>query len=244
MMPLLQLQDVSVVTEVGQRYLLRDVSFEVGVGDRLAIVGASGSGKTTLLRLLNRLSDPTHGTIFFQGQPLNQHPVLELRRQVLLVLQEPKLLGMTVEEALTYPLRVRQLAPPIIQERLLTGQQRFGIPPDWLPRTELQLSVGQRQIISLARACLCEPQVLLLDEPTSALDPGRVEQVAQILHQRPGTLILASHQLSFLERCCTHLLWLENGSPRQTVPIAEVNWQHIKHTLEQQAQTAVDDWGA
>ena len=243
MTPLFQLQQVSVVAEPGQRYLLQDLSFDVGTGDRLAIVGASGSGKTTLLRLLNRLRNSTLGQILFQGQPLTQPPVLQLRQQVMLVPQEPKLLGMTVQDALAYPLVLRHLSAQTIQQRVLTWQQQFGIPGDWLQRSELQLSVGQRQLVSLARACICEPQVLLLDEPTSALDPGRVERVAQILEQRSGTLLVASHQLSLLERLCTHLLWLEEGSIRWYTRAHEVSWSSIKDTLEQQAQAAAEDWG-
>ncbi len=241
--PQLQLQQVSVVVNPSNRYLLQDISFDVEVGDRIGIVGASGAGKTTLLRLLNRLNASTSGSILYQGKTLEQHPVRQLRQQIMLVPQEPKLLGMTVKEALAYPLVLQNLSQESIQERLKSWSQRFGIPNDWLDRTELQLSVGQRQWVSLARACIVEPTVMLLDEPSSALDPGRIAQLVEILNPAPWTLMIASHQIHLLKQLCNRLLWLEAGLVRQDCLTAMVDWQEIRATLEQQAQSEEESWG-
>ena len=240
--PQLQLQQVSVMVRPSNHYLLQEIDLEIEVGDRLAIVGASGSGKTTLLRLLNRLSEPTSGSIFYQGQALQDYSVLQLRRQIMLMPQEPKLLGMTVQETLTYPLTLLNLPRPTVQERLKTWIQRFGIPDDWLNRTELQLSVGQRQWVSLARACLLEPAVLILDEPTSALDPGRITQAVQILREGAWTLVIASHQTLLLEKLCTRLLWLEAGGIKRLQSTVNLDLKSIQRTLEQQAQLDSMNW--
>lgn len=99
-------------------YLLKEISFEAFRGDRIALVGASGAGKTSLLRLLNRLAEPTTGVIYLEDRALDQIPVVQLRQQIVLVLQESKLLGMTVEQALEYPLALRQIEKKAIRERL------------------------------------------------------------------------------------------------------------------------------
>ncbi|KAI9135348.1 ATP-binding cassette domain-containing protein [Acaryochloris sp. CCMEE 5410] len=236
----LQLQQVDVVTELGNQYLLQNVSVDIFTGERIGIIGASGSGKTTLLRLLNRLSSPTSGEIRFEQQLLPDWPVLSLRQQLMLVPQEPKLLGMTVQDALTYPLRLQNLPEQDIASRVQTWRQRFGIPDDWLNSTELQLSVGQRQLVSLARACGTEPKLCLLDEPTSALDPGTIDRVIKALKASGMTLVIASHQFEFLNQMCDRILWLNQGKLILDAPIREINWAEIKAELTAQAEQ--DDW--
>lgn len=240
--PQLQLKQVDVVTSFGNQYLLQNISFEVITGERIGIVGTSGSGKTTLLRLLNRLSEPTSGHITFEQTSLPEWPVLSLRQQVMLVPQEPKLLGMTVQEALIYPLTLQKIPEQTIQKRVALWQQRFGIPDDWLNSTELQLSVGQRQRVSWARACISEPKICLCDEPTSALDPGTVERIIQVLLACPMTLLIASHQFDFLAKVCDRILWLEQGQLKLDLPIAEVNWSTIKAQMEEQAKEEQAEW--
>lgn len=241
-LPQLQLQQVDVVTSFGNQYLLQNISFEVLAGERIGIVGASGSGKTTLLRLLNRLRDPTAGHITFEQTSLLEWPVLSLRSQVMLVPQEPKLLGMTVQEALTYPLKLQKVSDQTGQKRVALWRQRLGIPDEWLNLTELQLSVGQRQIVCWARACVSEPKICVLDEPTSALDPGTIERAVQMLIASPMTLLIASHQFDFLAKVCDRILWLEQGQLKLDLPIADVNWATIKTQMEEQAQTEQAEW--
>jgi D-methionine transport system ATP-binding protein len=229
------------VPPVGQ-FLLQDLSFQVTAGSRLGIVGPSGAGKTTLLRLFNRLSDPTQGRILFTDKPLPQYPVLGLRQQVMLVPQEPKLLGMTVEHTLIYPLKVQNLAATEAKTRLDTWQERLSIPSDWMARKENQLSLGQRQWVCLARALIAEPKVLLLDEPTNALDVGRIEQLLEILLSLPQTVIMVSHQLELIERFGQQLLWLQQGRIFQQSTTKDLNWSQVKQQLQDQQQAAVQEW--
>ncbi|HBR74810.1 MAG TPA: cobalt ABC transporter, partial [Cyanobacteria bacterium UBA11159] len=105
----------------------------------------SGAGKTSLLRLLNRLAEPTGGMVYFEDRDYRKIPVLDWRRQVVLVLQEAKLLGMTVQEALAYPLVLQKLPKNVIAQRVERIREVCHIPGEWLERLELQLSVGQRQ---------------------------------------------------------------------------------------------------
>ncbi|HEY9645798.1 MAG TPA: ATP-binding cassette domain-containing protein, partial [Chroococcidiopsis sp.] len=148
--PQLQLDHVSLAAPIGPVDRVHDVSFEVQRGDRIAIVGPSGAGKTSLLRLINRLSEPTHGVIYFNGRDIRQLSAIALRQQITLVLQESRLLGMTVQEALAYPLTLRGMGKAAIQQRLGTWIEQLHLPSAWLDRTELQLSVGQRQLVAIA----------------------------------------------------------------------------------------------
>ena len=140
--------------------ILQNISFDIYEGDRVAIVGASGAGKSYLLRLLNRLCEPTTGKIYLENREYRQIHSRELRQSVVLVPQEPKLLGMSVREALSYPLVLRNLPKHEIQERLSYWIEQLHIPQDWLSRTETQLSSGQRQLVNLARGFVVLPKIL------------------------------------------------------------------------------------
>ncbi len=211
----LKLSDVSLTDSLGRHQLLKNISFSVNRGDRLAIVGPSGSGKTTLLSLINRLRDPHTGTIFFESQPLNNFPVIDLRRQIVLVPQEPKLLGMTVQETLAYPLILQKLPEAEIQQRITYWRSQLFIPDDWLERHELQLSLGQRQLISIARALGMQANLLLLDDPTSALDRQRalrlIEVLKTITEDTKTTIIMVNHQLDLVEQFKNQVLQLNQG---------------------------------
>jgi D-methionine transport system ATP-binding protein len=243
----LRLKQVSLSASVGAHYLLNDISFEVLVGDRIAIVGSSGAGKTSLLRLLNRLREPTAGSIYLENQEYRQIPVLELRQQVTLVQQESKLLGMTVQEALAYPLVLRHLPQAEIQQRLDYWIERLHIPSEWLGRTEVQLSVGQRQLVAIARALVIQPKILLFDEPTSALDAGRASYLLQVLTQLAEggqtTILMVTHQLELAQRFCTRVLYLQHGQLVQDAPNSlELDWAKLRETLIQAEAQVAEEW--
>ncbi len=243
----LRLEQVNLSASVGSQYLLKGISFEVFKGDRVAIVGPSGAGKTSLLRLLNRLSEPTSGSIYLENQEYRQIPVIQLRQQVPLVLQESKLLGMTVREALEYPLVLRGLPRSQIQQRLSYSIEQLHIPEDWLGKTELQLSVGQRQLVAIARALVIQPKILLLDEPTSALDAGRAFRLLEVLTQvattSQTTILMVNHQLELAQQFCTRVLYLQDGQLVQDVPNSnQMDWQKLRETLIQAETTAAEEW--
>jgi D-methionine transport system ATP-binding protein len=242
----LRLESVSLATSVGAYPLLKDISFEVFKGDHIAIIGPSGAGKTSLLRLLNRLSEPSQGAIFLENQDYRNLPVIELRRQIMLVPQEPKLLGMSVQKALAYPLFLQGITPPEIKQRILTCMEQLHIPEDWLERTEVQLSVGQRQLVAIARALMLQPKVLLLDEPTSALDAGRATYVLQTLTQLATggelTLLMVNHQLDIAQQFCNRVLYLQDGQLQQDATAVNLDWSQLRDRLIQAEAQAAQEW--
>ncbi len=234
--------------------ILQDISLELYVGDRstntcgerLAIVGSPGAGKTSLLRLLNRLIEPSNGKIYLENQEYRQIPAIQLRQQVTLVLQESKLLGMTVQQALAYPLVLRGLPKQTIQQRVSDWIEQLHIPSEWLGRTEVQLSAGERQLVAIARALVIQPKILLLDEPTSALDAGTAFRMMQILIQlsqtHQTTILMVNHQLELAQMFCTRLLHLKQGHLLANQSVSEINWVNLRESLMQAEAQATEEW--
>jgi D-methionine transport system ATP-binding protein len=226
--------------------ILQDISLQISPGDRLTIVGASGAGKTSLLRLINRLTEPSSGKIYLDNQEYSCIPILELRQAVTMVMQEPKLLGMTVGEAFAYPLVLRGISKQIIQERVNYWREQLHIPEAWLNKTEVHLSSGERQLVAIARALVIQPQILLLDEPTSALDIGTAAHLIHILTQLPQThsttIVMVNHQLELAAEFSTRLLHLHQGQIFTNQPATEINWQQLKTHLSQVEAQATAEW--
>ncbi len=226
--------------------ILQNISLEVFPGERLVIVGSSGAGKTSLLRLLNRLIEPTSGKMYLENQEYRQIPVIQLRQEVTLVLQESKLLGMTVQQALAYPLVLRGLPKQTIQQRVSDWIEKLHIPSEWLSRTELQLSAGERQLVAIARALVTQPKILLLDEPTSALDAGTASHVMQVLIQLSQTyqttILIVNHQLDLAQMFCTRLLYLKQGHLLANQSASEINWINLRERLMQAEAQAAEEW--
>jgi len=226
--------------EITVEGILHDLNFEIVAGDRLGIVGASGSGKSTLLTLLNRLREPDQGQLWFNERPFDQVSVFELRRQVALVLQEPKLLGMSVQESLAYPLVLQKRPKGEIQEKVLSWCDRLSIPLDWLDRQAWQLSLGQRQLVTIGRALILNPTVLLLDEPTSALDVGTAHRLLEVLASMPTlTWVMVNHQLDWVRQWCDRVWYLHEGQIWSDTTVAAINWD----VVEQELKAPVEDWG-
>lgn len=243
--PRLSVQQVS-FRGFGNAPLLQEISFEAAAGECIGIVGATGAGKTTLLKLLNRLMECDRGRILFEGREIHQIPAVALRQQILLVLQEPKLLGMTVRQALSYPLQLRGLSADLIAQRLQYGLDQLQIPTDWLERTEVQLSQGQKQIIALAWALIIQPRVLLCDEPTAALDPGHRQRLIRSLQELATTcsttILVVNHQLDWLQQFATRMLYLKQGHLEQNGAAHKLDWVALEQQLAQDHADAVEEW--
>ncbi|HET9185309.1 MAG TPA: ATP-binding cassette domain-containing protein [Solirubrobacterales bacterium] len=204
----------------GGRAVLDGLSAELPAG-ATAIVGPSGAGKSTLLRLLNRLADPSRGTIAYRGRPLGSYDPLALRREVALVPQLPALLPGTVESNLGY-------AAELAGERLELDRTLglAGLDPDFAGREVSRLSVGEQQRVMLARALAQRPRVLLLDEPTSALDHAVRDAVeatlGELRRELEISIVLVSHDPEQARRLSDWVLRLESGRLAAYGPLAEV----------------------
>jgi putative ABC transport system ATP-binding protein len=208
---------------IGTRKLVDDISVELRSGEFLAIVGPSGSGKSSFLRLLNRLDEPSSGTVFLDGVDYRSIPPGELRRQVGMVTQRAFLFPGTVYQNLCFGPRQRgELLSETLGQELL---DRVGL-PGYLARDAANLSGGEAQRVSIARALANAPTVLLLDEPTSALDEatksGVEGLIRDIIRERSLTCVMVTHDVAQAARLATAVLVLEGGRAVRKGSVEEV----------------------
>jgi len=207
----------------GQHPVLRDVTFEVEAGTRVAIVGATGTGKTTLVSLLTRFYDPTAGAILLDGVDLRDYRLADLRSQFAIVLQEPVLFSTSIAENIAYG-RPRASEPDIVRAAEAAGAHDFIVR---LPRgyatpvgeRGMQLSGGERQRVALARAFLKDAPLLILDEPTSAVDVKTEAAILEAMDRlmRGRTAFLITHRRTALATCDVQLQ-LQRGHLAETTP--------------------------
>jgi len=185
--------------------VLRDVTISVADGERLALVGPTGAGKSTVAKLMARLYDPTEGTISFGGIDLRDATLGSLRERVVVVPQEGFLFGGSIADNVR--IARADATDDELREALdaIGALDRFDAFEDGID-TEVRergsrLSAGERQLVSLARAALVDPAVLVLDEATSSLDPGTEVIVEQALDRLMigRTTIVVAHRLSTIQ---------------------------------------------
>jgi ATP-binding cassette subfamily B protein len=186
-------------------YVLRDVSFEVAPGERVGIVGATGAGKSTLINLLLRLYDVTRGRILVDGVDVREMDLRDLRSLFGLVLQDVHLFSGTIagnirlgETSITDE-RVRQAAAAVHADRFIRQlPQEFDSP---VAERGATLSVGQKQLLSFARALAFDPRILVLDEATSSVDTQTELLIRDALHtlMAQRTTIAIAHRLSTIQ---------------------------------------------
>lgn len=209
---------------VADTTLVADVSIQVQCGEVIAIVGPSGAGKSSLLRLLNRLDEPTSGSVFLDGQDYRNIPPQELRRKVGMVLQSPFLFPGSVADNVRFgPLQRGSTLP---DERIAQLLNQVGL-DGYAERDVHTLSGGEAQRVSLVRTLANEPEVLLCDEPTSSLDDASERYVetliASIVHQQNIACLMITHDTDQALRIADRFLLFEQGKLSKSGSIAELS---------------------
>ena len=214
-MSLIQVRDLKKV--FGEQVVLSDINFDVHDGQVRVLMGASGSGKSTLLQCLNRLQDPTSGSIIFRGKEVAgpDVDVRALRKQIGFVFQQFALYShLTVLENVTLALKILEgMKKPDANEKALATLEKFDMTMHQ-HKYPAQLSGGQQQRVAIARALAMDPAVLVLDEPTSALDPIMSRDVADLinrLHKSGITMLCVTHDLSLAQNISDTVMFLDKG---------------------------------
>lgn len=223
---LIRIEHLTKIYERGEVLALNDVSFTVKRGEFLVLLGLSGSGKSTLLRCINRLIEPTAGTIIFDGIDVTRasaRQLRQIRRRMAMIFQQFNLVRRSTVLTNVLAGRLGYVSPAASAihkfskqdiDMAMANLDRVGIPEQAYKRSD-ELSGGQQQRVGIARALMQQPVLLMADEPVSALDPATSHSVMQhleMMNREDGVTVIASlHFLSLARRYGTRILALKDG---------------------------------
>jgi len=202
---------------------LREITFSMAPGERVALLGANGAGKSTLLWCLVGVLACT-GTISVGGVELGRNTMAEVRRRLGLGFSEPddQLFTLTVERDITFGLLAAGTAPEEARQRAREAARLVGLPEVLFSRAPHELSSGERRRAALAAVLVSHPGALALDEPTNSLDaPGRAA-LADTLAGLDCAQLIATHDLEFVSQLCGRALVLVGGELVADVPLVDL----------------------
>jgi iron complex transport system ATP-binding protein len=222
-----------------ENWVLRDVSFQVGKGEFIGVIGPNGSGKTTLLKILYRLLFPQQGEVLFELAPLKRMTRTDVARRIAVVAQE------------TYPLfpfRVIEIVlmgrSPYLGYLMFERGRDLEVAKKAMEWTEIlslserpidELSGGERKRVFIARALAQEPEVILLDEPTANLDIHHqiefLDLILSLNRERGLTIVMATHDMNIAAEFCDRLILLQGGRIYKTGAPGEVITQETIETV-------------
>ena len=201
----------------GDLEVLKGIDFQVSMGEVVCVIGPSGSGKSTLLRCINRLEEPTSGTILIEGEDITDPDadVDALRTKIGMVFQQFNLFphldvlgNLTVAQTKVLK-RSKKSAGEVARQVL----ERVGV-LDKINEYPIRLSGGQQQRVAIARALAMNPDMMLFDEPTSALDPELIGEVLDVMRRlaRDGmTMLVVTHEMGFALEVADRVVFMDDG---------------------------------
>lgn len=203
----------------GDLEVLKDISLEVNEGEVLAIIGPSGSGKSTLLRCATMLEQPDGGEILYDGlsntRTAGKRERQEIRKYFGLVFQNFNLFPhrSVLQNIMDAPVRIQKLPKEQAKKEAMELLKKMGLEDkaDFYPQ---QLSGGQCQRVSIARALALKPRILFFDEPTSALDPeliGEILKVIKDLAAEHMTMVIVTHEMNFAKNVADYIIFMDKG---------------------------------
>ena len=213
--PILRVENLT--KTYGDLEVLKGVSFDVYPGEKKVFIGPSGTGKSTLLRCINLLTEPDGGSVYLNGEEVTNsgRKINDYRQKMGMVFQNFNLFDhltavRNVELAL---LKVKKMGKKEAREKAMFELERVGM-ADWADYYPAQLSGGQAQRVSIARALAMDPEVMLFDEPTSALDPELKREVMEVMRKLADqgmTCLVVTHEMKFATSFATEILLMEKG---------------------------------
>ena len=224
--PIITIDGVS--KSFGALEVLKDLSFDVALGEKLALIGPSGSGKTTILRILMTLETINGGMIHIDGEPLWHMPkngemiaadeahLHKMRAKIGMVFQLFNLFPhkTVLENVALAPILTKGLSKPQANIKAMELLEMVGM-SDKAAQKPAQLSGGQKQRVAIARALALKPKIMLFDEVTSALDPELVEEVLNVMRklaeETDMTMLLVTHEMSFARDFADRVLFFDSG---------------------------------
>ena len=202
----------------GDLHILKGITTTIEKGERVVIIGPSGSGKSTFLRCLNRLEEPSAGTITFEGKDLtamNNRELCAVREKMGMVFQHFHLFPhLTIRRNITLaPVKLGLMDQAAADQKAEALLKKVGL-PDKAEQYPGQLSGGQKQRIAIARSLAMDPDVILFDEPTSALDPEMVGEVLSLMRELAEegmTMVVVTHEMGFAREVASRVMFMDGG---------------------------------
>ncbi|MDQ0255692.1 ABC-type polar amino acid transport system ATPase subunit [Evansella vedderi] len=201
----------------GELEVLKDMNVEVKPQEVVCVIGPSGSGKSTFLRCINRLEEPTGGSIYIEGNDITdpKNNINKMRQKLGMVFQQFNLFPhMTVLENITAaPIRLKGKSVEDAKDFAMQLLEKVGL-TDKAAVYPDNLSGGQKQRAAIARALAMEPSIMLFDEPTSALDPemvGDVLAVMKDLAKEGMTMVIVTHEMGFAREVADRVIFMDGG---------------------------------
>ena len=245
--PIIDLQDINVTFKQGKEvvHAVKDVSLSIDKGDIYGIVGYSGAGKSTLVRTINLLQKPTDGTVTIDGnvfftdhqQQLSNKELQTKRRSIGMIFQHFNLLNETsVIENVLFALKHSNLDDDAQEKKAYELLDLVGLKDkaDFYP---VQLSGGEQQRVSIARALANDPAILISDEATSALDPQNTNQILDLLKKLNDeldlTVVLITHEMDAVKRVANKIAVMEHGQIIERGPLQKVFLQPQRELTRQ-----------
>jgi tungstate transport system ATP-binding protein len=206
-----------------------DLSFDRGA--IYGLIGPNGAGKSTLIKIASLLDSPTTGEINFDGQIITNNKIpLDLRRKISVVFQQPLMLSDSVYNNISVSLKLRGQSKLEIKHKTEYWMEQFGI-SHLYSRNAKNLSGGEAQRVSLARAFVTDPEILFLDEPFSALDlPTKrvlIKDIEKVLSTTNITTILVSHDYNEIKYLCNKVVLLVDGKINFVTDIQKLKYQQF-----------------
>ena len=217
--PQIELRNLRKVYPVtgGEVVALDGITLSINKGEIYGIIGMSGAGKSTLIRCVNRLDQPTDGSILINGKNIllmNPRELIQMRRKVSMIFQQFNLLmQQTVGKNVRYPMEIAGVPKSKADARVKELLEIVGLESK-INAYPAQLSGGQKQRVAIARALAMEPEVLLFDEPTSALDPEMVGEVLSVMKSLADdgmTMIVVTHEMAFARDVSDRVIFMDSG---------------------------------
>lgn len=230
------------INQLNKRYgtvqAVRDVSFKIEKGHVYGILGPNGSGKSTTLGMVLNVVNPTSGNYKWFNGTTSNHDAL---KRIGAIIERPNFYpSMSAVQNLQLVCKIKNISTDKIEEKLAVV--------DLLDRQHSPFktfSLGMKQRLAIASALLNDPEILILDEPTNGLDPQGIRKIRDIIQQIASTgttILLASHLLDEVEKVCTHVVVLRNGSMLYSGPVSQMNATHGTLHLDANDRATLKDF--
>lgn len=217
----------------GDLQVLKEISFDIHKGEKIAILGPSGSGKSTILRCINQLETYDDGEIDYMGKPVNSGQALyELRQHIGMVFQRFNVFThmSVLQNVIEAPVHVKKVPKQEAAAKAKELLKMVGLEGREGAMAK-NLSGGQQQRVAIARAMAMNPEVILFDEPTSALDPELVGEVLSVIRKVAAegvSMVIVTHEMNFAREVADRILFMEDGVIVEDAPPEEF-FEHPKN---------------